>query len=95
MAQEKVSPLPRHAGTTLTDRRACVRAGRFITPHQGLKEALAILLMPERPQKRSRVAPDIPSKEVLADRLRNKRIYFARSQKNAQLCIGALTSSKS
>lgn len=49
--------------------------------------------MPALLQKRSRPgasrdAPDGPTEELLADRLYNERVDFARSQGNAQLRIG-------
>ena len=89
MQHENVALLAKHAGTSAADRRARVRAEKFTTLLEGLKDAFAIPLLPERQSKRSRDAPDGPSTNALADRLHNERLDFSRSQANAQLSIGS------
>lgn len=84
--------MSRHTGTTTTDQKARMRAEKFPTLRQGLKNAFAIPLIPDCPRKRSRDAPYGPFKEVLADFLHNERVDLARSQSIDQVCIGASTS---
>ena len=95
MAQENAALLARHAGTSAADRRARLRAEQFTTLRHSLTGAFAVPLLPDRPRKRSRDAPDGPSADLRADRLHNERADFARSQGNAQSVIAeAKTSDK-
>lgn len=88
-AYELAAPWSQHRA----DLRARLRAESFTVRRQDFKEVFAVPLMPERPKKRSRVSPDGSSKDVLADRLHNKRVDFTRSQGNAQLFIAASNAS--
>lgn len=89
-----VALLAKHAGTSAAELRARIRVEQFTALREGIREALSIPLLPERPRKRSQDAPDDLAVEVLADRLHNERVVFARSQANAQLGIGSPQSSK-
>lgn len=93
LVQDNVALLARHAGTTTTNRRARLRAEKFMALQQGLKDAFAIPLMPESSRKRPRVSLDEPYQGVFANLLQNERVDFARSQGDAQLCIAASNSS--
>lgn len=83
MAQKNVALLACHADITAADRRPRIRAERFNTLRQGVKEAFVIPLMPERLRKFSRDAPEDLPEEVLFNRLHNERIDFERSRSNA------------
>lgn len=47
----------------------------------------AVPLLPDRPRKRSRLAPEVSSEEFLSDCFHNEQINLARSQGNAHLSI--------
>lgn len=94
--QENVVLLSRHAGTFAAERRARLRAWKYIALREGLTTALSVPFLPDRPRNRFRAAssaPEGPSKQLLAERLHNERLDFSRSQGNPQLGISQANSS--
>lgn len=93
MKQESEALLARHAGTSAAKRRARICGEIFATLRLGPTAAFAILLLPDRPGKRSHLTPYGPSEKFLANCFHNERVEFSHSQGNVQLSISEDVSS--